>query len=133
MMVTSRLVLGVPGEVCWTVPPLHCPSAAAGASDIAASDAVRLFAARASERIPGFSLADVPVHVIGELCRRLDGLPLAIELAAARVRLLPPQALLSRLDERFSLLTGGARDLPGRQQTLRNTLDWSFGLLSAIE
>jgi len=70
---------------------------------------------------------------VAEICRRLDGLPLAIELAAARVRLLPPQALASRLDERFSLLTGGARDLPQRQQTLRNTLDWSFELLSVGE
>ena len=70
---------------------------------------------------------------MAEICRRLDGLPLAIELAAARIRLLPPQALASRLDQRFSLLTGGARDLPERQRTLRNTLDWSYGLLSAGE
>jgi len=70
---------------------------------------------------------------VAEICRRLDGLPLAIELAAARVRLLPPQALASRLDQRFSVLTGGARDLPERQRTLKNTLDWSFGLLSAGE
>ena len=70
---------------------------------------------------------------MAEICRRLDGLPLAIELAAARVRLLPPQALASRLGQRFSVLTGGARDLPERQRTLKNTLDWSFGLLSAGE
>src|SRR5262249_61654257 len=70
---------------------------------------------------------------VGEICGRRDGLPLAIELAAARVRLLPPQALASRLSQRFSLLTGGARDLPPRQQTLRNTLDWSFELLPTGE
>jgi len=82
---------------------------------------------------PGFELTAGNAAAVAEICRRLDGLPLAIELAAARVRLLPPQALLARLDERFSLLTGGARDLPTRQQTLRNTLEWSFGLLSAAE
>jgi predicted ATPase len=82
---------------------------------------------------PGFELTAGNAGAVAEICRRLDGLPLAVELAAARVRLLPPQALASRLDERFSLLTGGARDLPQRQQTLRNTLDWSFGLLSAGE
>lgn len=82
VLLTSRIVLGVPGEVCWAVPPLDCPSVAAGASDIASSDAVRLFVARASERLPGFSLADVAPHAVGELCRRLGGLPLAIELIA---------------------------------------------------
>ena len=73
IVVTSRVVLGIPGEVCWTVPPLDCPSAAAGVSDIAASDAVRLFIARAHERMPGFASADVAPHAIAELCRRLDG------------------------------------------------------------
>src|SRR5215472_1363515 len=72
-------------------------------------------------------------EAVAEICRRLDGLPLAIELAAAWIRLLPPQALLQRLDDRMSLLTGGPRDLPERQRTLRSTLDWSFGLLSAAE
>jgi len=85
IVVTSRIVLGVPGEVCWTVPPLDCPSAAAGVSDIASSDAVQLFIARARERLPGFTSADVAPHAIAELCRRLDGLPLAIELIAGWV------------------------------------------------
>ena len=91
------------------------------------------FAERAHAAAPGFELTGGNAAAVAEICRRLDGLPLALELAAARVRLLPPQALASRLDERFSLLTGGARDLPQRQQTLRNTLDWSFGLLPAGE
>ena len=95
-MVTSRVVLGVPGEVCWTVPPLECPSAAAGASDIAASDAVRLFIARAHERMPGFASADVAPHAIAELCRRLDGLPLAIELIAGWVGTLSVPEILTQ-------------------------------------
>jgi len=94
---------------------------------------VRLFTERAHAAAPGFELTSGNATAVAEICRRLDGLPLAIELAAARVRLLPPPALLARLDQRFSLLTGGARDLPQRQQTLRNTLEWSFGLLSAGE
>ena len=91
---------------------------------------MRLFAERAHAAAPGFELTSENAEAVAEICRRLDGLPLAIELAAARVRLLPPQALLGLLDDRMSLLTGGARDLPERQRTLRNTLDWSFGLLS---
>ena len=96
IVVTSRVVLGVPGEVCWTVPPLECPSAAAGASDIAASDAVRLFIARAHERMPGFASADVAPHAIAELCRRLDGLPLAIELIAGWVGTLSVPEILTQ-------------------------------------
>ena len=92
-----------------------------------------LFVERAHSVAPGFELTDANAGAVAEICRRLDGLPLAIELAAARIRLLPPQALASRLDQRFSLLTGGARDLPERQRTLKNTLDWSFDLLSAGE
>ena len=92
-----------------------------------------LFVERAHSVAPGFELTGANAGAVAEICRRLDGLPLAIELAAARTRLLPPQALASRLDQRFSLLTGGARDLPERQRTLRNTLDWSFDLLSATE
>jgi predicted ATPase len=86
---------------------------------------------RAHAADPGFELTGGNAAAVAEICRRLDGLPLAVELAAARIRLLPPQALLGRLGERFSVLTGGARDLPERQRTLRATLDWSFGLLSA--
>ncbi|HJY61171.1 MAG TPA: hypothetical protein VJ418_32725 [Streptosporangiaceae bacterium] len=91
---------------------------------------MRLFEERAHAAAPGFELTSENAEAVAEICRRLDGLPLAIELAASRSRLLPPQALLARLDDRMSLLTEGARDLPERQRTLRNTLDWSFGLLS---
>ena len=91
-------------------------------------EAVRLFAERARAIKPGFVL-DGDAPAVAEICARLDGLPLAIELAAARTRLLPPKAILKRLGDRLKLLTGGARDLPGRQQTLRGAIDWSHDLL----
>jgi predicted ATPase/DNA-binding CsgD family transcriptional regulator/DNA-binding XRE family transcriptional regulator len=128
IVVTSRAVLGVPGEVCWTVPPLECPSAAAGASDIAASDAVRLFIARAHERMPGFASADVAPHAIAELCRRLDGLPLAIELIAGWVGTLSVPEILT---QRAVLLD--AEPLPGDQPRGRRLVDvvrTSYDLLS---
>jgi predicted ATPase/DNA-binding CsgD family transcriptional regulator len=96
VIVTSRVVLGIPGEVCWTVPPLACPSVTADASDIAASDAVQLFIARASERLPDFRASDVAPHAIAELCRRLDGLPLAIELIAGWVGTLSIREILQQ-------------------------------------
>jgi predicted ATPase/DNA-binding CsgD family transcriptional regulator/DNA-binding XRE family transcriptional regulator len=96
IVVTSRTLLGVPGEVCWTVPPLGCPAPAAGAADIAGSDAVQLFIARASERLPDFRAADVAPHSIAELCRRLDGLPLAIELIAGWVGTLSIREMLQQ-------------------------------------
>lgn len=107
IIVTSRTVLGVPGEVCWTVPPLDCPSAAAGAADIASSDAVRLFMTRARDRLPAFSSADVAPHAIAELCRKLDGLPLAIELIAGWVGTLSIREILQ---ERTDLLDQGPTD-----------------------
>ena len=131
-LVTSRTVLRVSGEYELCVPPLAVPpSRDAGNLDEYAS--VRLFMARAGAAAPGFELTGRNAQAVAEICRRLDGLPLAIELAAARIRLLPPCALLARLDDRMSVLTAGPRDLPERQRTLRNTLDWSFGLLSADE
>ncbi|HEY1620493.1 MAG TPA: LuxR C-terminal-related transcriptional regulator [Streptosporangiaceae bacterium] len=126
VVVTSRVVLGVPGEVCWTVPPLACPSAAAGISDIAASDAVRLFIARAQERLPGFTDAEVAPRAVAELCRRLDGLPLAIELIAGWVgtlsitEILQQRAVLldqeSGTGQRLADVIGASHDLLGPQQ-----------------
>jgi predicted ATPase len=135
LLATSRMVLRLSGEHEFPVPPLPVPPAGAAPDpgQLRRYASVDLFAERAHAAAPGFELTGGNAAAVAEICRRLDGLPLAIELAAARVRLLPPQALASRLDERFSLLTGGARDLPQRQQTLRNTLEWSFGLLSAEE
>jgi predicted ATPase len=135
VLATSRAVLRISGEHEFPVPPLPVPPAgsAPDPGQLRGYASVSLFTERAHAADPGFELTDGNAGAVAEICRRLDGLPLAIELAAARVRLLPPQALAARLDERFSLLTGGARDLPQRQQTLRNTLDWSFGLLTAGE
>jgi len=135
VLVTSRVVLRLRGEHEFAVPPLPVPPAGTGpgAGDVRDYAAVGLFVERAHAAAPGFAMTGENAEAIAEICRRLDGLPLAIELAAARVRLLPPQALTSLLGQRFTLLTGGARDLPERQRTLRNTLDWSYGLLSARE
>src|SRR5260370_41286103 len=123
------------GEQGSRVRPLPVPPIGAGgdAAEVQRCASVRLFVQRAQAASAGFELTSGNAGAVAEICRRLDGLPLAIELAAARVRLLPPQALLARLDDKMGLLTGGARDLPERQQTLRNTLDWSFDLLSARE
>jgi predicted ATPase/class 3 adenylate cyclase len=135
VLVTSRVVLRLRGEHEFPVPPLPVPPAGTGqdTNDLQDYASVGLFVERAHAAVPGFELTEGNAEAVAEICRRLDGLPLAIELAAARVRLLTPQALASRLGHRFSVLTGGARDLPERQRTLRNTLDWSFGLLSAGE
>ena len=134
-LVTSRTVLRVSGEHEFPVPTLPVPQAGTD-EDLASTGhyaSVRLFAERAHAAAADFELTSDNAGAVAEICRRLDGLPLAIELAAARVRMLPPQALLARLDDRLRLLTGGARDLPERQQTLRSTLDWSFDLLSLPE
>jgi predicted ATPase/DNA-binding CsgD family transcriptional regulator/DNA-binding XRE family transcriptional regulator len=127
IVVTSRVVLGVPGEVCWTVPPLDCPSVAAGASDIAASDAVRLFIARASDRVPDFSIGDVAPHAIAELCRRLDGLPLAIELIASWVGTLSLREIL----QQRAVLLDSEPATPGRPRgrRLADVLQVSYDLL----
>jgi predicted ATPase len=135
LLVTSRTVLRLRGEHEFPVPPLPVPdiSAAPDPAGLLRYASVGLFVERAHAADPDFKLTAENAAAVAEICRRLDGLPLAIELAAARVRLLPPNALQSLLGQRFSLLTGGARDSPERQRTLRNTLDWSFGLLSARE
>jgi predicted ATPase len=135
VLVTSRAVLRVRGEHELPVAPLAVPPAGAGpgAEDLGRYPSVRLFVERAQAAAPGFELTDENAEAVARICQRLDGLPLAIELAAARVRVLPPRALLARLDDRLSVLTEGPRDLPERQRTLRTTLDWSFGLLTPAE
>ena len=134
VLVTSRTVLRLRGEHEFPVPALAVPDPGALDADVVGRyAAVRLFAERARAVAPGFELNSANAAPVAEICRRLDGLPLAIELAAARTKLLPPPALLARLGDPLGLLTGGSRDLPARQQTLKNTLDWSFGLLSAGE
>jgi predicted ATPase len=135
-LTTSRTVLRLRGEHEFPVPAFAVPPAGDHdpVSAVREYPSVSLFVERAHAASPGFELSSGNAAAVAEICRRLDGLPLAIELAAARVKLLPPQALLARMDDqRLGLLTGGARDLPERQRTLRSTLDWSFGLLSPGE
>jgi predicted ATPase/DNA-binding XRE family transcriptional regulator len=134
-LVTSREVLRVRGEHVFAVHPLPVPnSKRATASGLPPhSAAVQLFSERAVAVRPDFALTNENAPAVAELCQRLDGLPLAIELAAARSALLAPEAMLARLGSRLKLLTGGARDLPARQQTLRNTIAWSYDLLTGSE
>jgi predicted ATPase/DNA-binding CsgD family transcriptional regulator len=135
MLVTSREVLRVRGEYEFLVAPLALPDLAQVPDPASLSQyaAVELFVQRVQAFQPTFQLTEANAQAIAEICVRLDGLPLAIELAAARVKLLPPQELLAKLAHRLRVLTGGARDLPTRQQTLRNTLSWSYDLLNAEE
>jgi predicted ATPase/DNA-binding CsgD family transcriptional regulator len=133
LLVTSRAPLRLTVEQELALPPLSVPDPNASFDTIAESEAVSLFVQRAQAVRADFALTDANAAPVAELCRRLDGLPLAIELAASRVRALSPAALQARLDDRLGLLTGGARDLPPRQQTLRATLDWSADLLGSEE
>ena len=135
VVVTSREPLRVRGEREAPVNPLPVPDADrfVPPEDLQANPSVALFVRRASDVRPDFRLTDANAAQIAEICRQLDGLPLAIELAAARIRLLSPGALLERLGQRLGLLTEGARDAPDRQQTLRNTIAWSYDLLSPVE
>jgi predicted ATPase/DNA-binding CsgD family transcriptional regulator len=134
-LVTSRTVLRLHGEYEFPVSPLALPSPTypPDTRALAQYAAVALFAQRASAIKPDFSLSDANAATIAAICARLDGLPLAIELAASRIKLLQPGAILARLHRRLDLLTGGARGLPARQQTLRNTLQWSYDLLTPDE
>jgi predicted ATPase len=136
MLVTSRTVLGLRAEREYPVPPLELPGgpgAASVAEMVAASPAVELFVDRARAVRPGFALTEGNAVAVAEICRRLEGLPLAIELAAARIRLLDPPALLGRLAASLDALGAGAVDLPERQRTLRATVEWSVGLLEDAE
>jgi predicted ATPase/transcriptional regulator with XRE-family HTH domain len=134
-LVTSRATLHLKGEQVFPVSPLPLPDQAAEPTprQLAQAPSVSLFLSCVQRVKPGFVLTRTNAAAIAAICRRLDGLPLAIELVAARIKLLPPDALLTRLDHRLPLLTGGARDLPHRQQTLRAALEWSYDLLDARE
>jgi len=133
IITSSRIALQLQGEYEYPVPPLDLPQSDLSVEKLAGYESVRLFVERARAAQPSFSLTKDNASAVTEICRRLDGLPLALELAAARIKLLPPQAILSRLDDSLKLLTGGARDLPSRHQTLRNTLEWSYSLLNEDE
>ncbi|HET6380710.1 MAG TPA: AAA family ATPase [candidate division Zixibacteria bacterium] len=135
-LVTSRSPLRVYGEQEYPVPPMDVPDPRRLPDDPAALaeyESVALFVERATAVQPSFRLDESNAAAIAEICARLDGLPLAIELAAARIRLLTPQAMLARLDDRLSLLAGGSRNLPERQQTLRGAIAWSYDLLEPGE
>jgi predicted ATPase/DNA-binding CsgD family transcriptional regulator len=135
LLVTSRVVLRLSGEHVFPVPPLALPGPdlAVPPERLVATPAVRLFAERARAVEPGFVVTAANAVAVASICQRLDGLPLAIELAAAWSAVLSPAALLPRLARRLPLLTGGARDLPERQRTLRDAIAWSFDLLETAE
>ncbi|MFH8605918.1 AfsR/SARP family transcriptional regulator [Streptomyces sp. NPDC018029] len=135
ILATSREPLAVPGETLQTVPPLQLPPPEAEPTpeELQASSAVRLFLARATATAPGFALDADNAAPVAAICRRLDGLPLALELAATRVRGLGVHELAARLDDRFRVLTAGHRGAPPRQQTLRAVIDWSWALLTEPE
>lgn len=142
ILATSREPLDLTGETLWTVPPLGIPARGHADPDRSAAEvfpsvrefsAVRLFVARAAAAAPGFAVTEDNVHAVAAICRALDGLPLALELAATRVRALGVYELLTRLDDRFRLLATGRRDAPARQRTLRAMIDWSWEPLSGPE
>jgi predicted ATPase/class 3 adenylate cyclase len=128
-IVTSRAPLRIAAEREYPLAPLPLPGTDASTDELASAGAVALFVDRARAVKPGFALTPSNAPVVADICRRLDGLPLAIELAAARIKLLTPDQILARLGSRLGLLTGGARDAPARQQTLRSTIAWSHDLL----
>src|SRR5439155_21341798 len=135
ILTTSREPLGLPGEAVWAVPPLEVPGLDAGPdpAELAGSPAIRLFVARAAAAAPEFALTAGNAPAVAVLCRRLDGLPLALELAATRVRALGVAELVARLDDRFRLLAVGRRDAPELQRTLMAMIDWSWDLLTEPE
>lgn len=136
VLVTSRRVLHLQGEHLLSVPPLEAPnsSIALNKSGLMQLESVQLFVERAQAGAPDFAVTDENAAIIGQICEKVEGLPLALELAAARIKSLSPASLLERLSKaRFPLLTGGARNLPSRQKTLHNTITWSYDLLSPTE
>jgi predicted ATPase/DNA-binding winged helix-turn-helix (wHTH) protein len=135
LLATSREALAVAGEHAYPVPVLDVPPRSTSLTSAEATEhsAVQLFIGRAAAALGRFSLTDETAPVVAEICRKLDGIPLAIELAAPRLRMLKPEELLARLDNQLHLLTGGSRMAAPRQQTLRATIEWSYGLLSEAE
>ncbi len=135
VLATSREPLGVAGEFVLRVPSLGAPQAQAAltAEQALAYPAVRLFVERASAVIDGFALTDINASAVGSVCRRLDGIPMAIELAAPRLKVLSAEQLVRGLDDRFGLLSGGTRSALPRHQTLHALIDWSYGLLNDTE
>ncbi|MFE3002064.1 protein kinase [Nocardia sp. NPDC059246] len=135
ILITSREPLDIAGEAVFPVPPLAVPDQDREPSlrGLHRYDAVTLFADRAAAVVPGLELCDEDKAIVARICARLDGLPLAIELAAARMRMMSPEQILARLDDRYALLTRGSRSAPTRQQTLRWCVDWSYQLCSPVE
>jgi predicted ATPase/class 3 adenylate cyclase len=133
ILASSREALGIAGEVTYRVPSLPTPNETLDAHQLETFDSVQLFIQRATLTLPTFQLTDDNASFVAQICRRLDGIPLAIELAAARVKMLSVEQIAERLDDRFRLLTGGSRTALPRQQTLRALIDWSYQLLSEEE
>jgi predicted ATPase/class 3 adenylate cyclase len=134
ILATSREGLAISGEAVYPVPSLSVPDPATlGPGELPQYDAIQLFVERAMAAAPGFRITDANAAAVTQICRRLDGVPLAIELAAARVRALPVEQIAARLDDRFRLLTGSSRVTVPRHQTLRQTIDWSHDLLDDDE
>jgi predicted ATPase/class 3 adenylate cyclase len=135
ILATSREELGVPGETLWRIPSLSLPDVRRlpPSQDLVLYEAVRLFVDRAMATAPAFTVTSENAYAVAQVCQRLDGIPLAIELAAARVKALAVEQIAIRLDDRFRLLTGGSRMVLPRHQTLRATIDWSYNLLSEPE
>ncbi|MFJ9108867.1 BTAD domain-containing putative transcriptional regulator [Streptomyces sp. NPDC102283] len=133
VLATSRAPLEVPGELLCPVPPLDIPPPGASHGALRESGAVRLFTVRAAAAAPGFTVDEGNAAAVAAVCRRLDGLPLALELAATRMRMFGAAELADRLDDRFSVLGGGRRAAPARQKTLRGVIDWSWELLTGAE
>jgi predicted ATPase len=137
VLATSREALGTAGEVLWHVPPLHVPDLRGHARltrrEIGQFESVRLFVERAAAATPAFAVTEENAKTVAQICARLDGIPLAIELAAARIKVLPVGQILARIEDRFRLLTTGSHAALPHQQTLRATVDWSYDLLAAKE
>ncbi len=136
LIATTREPLRLRGEQIFPVPPLQLPDISGfrqAVSELMKNESIQFFAERAQSVKPDFKISETNITPIIEICSRLDGLPLAIELAAARMNVFSPEALLKRMDNRLKLLKGGPRDLPARQQTLRDTIDWSYEMLSSGE